>query len=457
MRRPLAPLGLISLLALFGCGGPEGDLESAHPAPEAAGPDRPTGITPDGRAAAEAPPGRWRRQRAGNERTELSEEQLEQIERLESIGYVAGSTAAPAAENIVLHARGRAYPGLNFYTSGHAPEAVLIDMEGRVLHRWRSSFERSLPDAAGRKQKPDAGFWRRAYLFENGEILALHEGLGIVRLDRDSRRVWSRAYPVHHDLHVAADGRIFVLTREAHLVPSVSRKMPVLEDYVSILDPASGEEQARISLLECFENSPQHDWRAAARAFWQRERTRRLADNPGDLFHTNSLEHLDGRIAERAPPFRAGSFLISLCHLDMIAVVDLERRRIDWTLGGIFGLPHDPTVAVDGTILVFDNNWQPGRSRVVALDPVRGEAVWEYRGTERRPFFSRTCGTAASLPNGNVLVTESDAGRAFEVTSAGEIVWEFYNPHRAGERGELIATLFEVVRLPADFPTDWAR
>jgi hypothetical protein len=62
----------------------------------------------------------------------------------------------------------------------------------------------------------------------------------------------------------------------------------------------------------------------------------------------------------------------------------------------------------------------------------------------------------AVLPNGNVLVTESDNGRAFELSGDGEIVWEFYNPHRAGDRGEYVATLFEVVRLPPDFPTGWA-
>jgi hypothetical protein len=34
-------------------------------------------------------------------------------------------------------------------------------------------------------------------------------------------------------------------------------------------------------------------------------------------------------------------------------------------------------------------------------------------------------------------------------------VWEFVSPYRAGETGELVATLFEVVRLAPDFPTDW--
>ena len=74
---------------------------------------------------------------------------------------------------------------------------------------------------------------------------------------------------------------------------------------------------------------------------------------------------------------------------------------------------------------------------------------------EEDPFFTATCGTAERLPNGNTLITESDNGRAFEVTPDKEIVWEFYNPHRAGPDDEYIATLFEVIRLPSDFPTDW--
>jgi hypothetical protein len=34
-------------------------------------------------------------------------------------------------------------------------------------------------------------------------------------------------------------------------------------------------------------------------------------------------------------------------------------------------------------------------------------------------------------------------------------VWEFYNPHRAGENGQYIATIFELLRLSPEFPTDW--
>ena len=71
--------------------------------------------------------------------------------------------------------------------------------------------------------------------------------------------------------------------------------------------------------------------------------------------------------------------------------------------------------------------------------------------TAKQPLFSKTCGTAQPLANGNILIAESDRGRAIEVTTDGDIVWEFYNPHRAGERNELIATLFEMRRVGRGF------
>jgi hypothetical protein len=61
-----------------------------------------------------------------------------------------------------------------------------------------------------------------------------------------------------------------------------------------------------------------------------------------------------------------------------------------------------------------------------------------------------------ALPNDNVLITESNNGRAFEVTREREIIWDFVAPQRAWDHPEMVANLYELVRLPADFPIDWA-
>jgi hypothetical protein len=126
-------------------------------------------------------------------------------------------------------------------------------------------------------------------------------------------------------------------------------------------------------------------------------------------------------------------------------------------MSGLWVQQHQPTLLKNGHLLVLDNQGYHGRSKVIEVDPLTQEIFWTYTGDPPDAFFTPTCGAAQRLPNGNTLITESDPGRAIEVTPDKDIVWEFYNPHRAGDNGEYIATLFEVVRLSPDFPLDWLR
>jgi outer membrane protein assembly factor BamB len=317
-------------------------------------------------------------------------------------------------------------------------------MEGRVLHRWRRAVHQVWPSYPRAWIPATAEFWRRAHLFENGDLLAIFENLGMVKLNRNSEVIWARPGREHHDLEVLANGDIYVLTSEAHLVKRVDPLRPLREDFITVLD-SNGREKRHVSLLEAFESSRfAHIWEETEQKW-------------GDSFHTNTLEVLDGRLAQRIPEFKRGHVLISVLKLDTIAVVDLEQRRVVWAQRGEFKRQHDPKVLPNGNLLLFDNQGGGTHSRVIELDPASGASAWEYAGSPAEPFFSAQCGTAQRLANGNTLVTESDNGRAFEVTAAGEIVWEFYNPHRAGEEGQYIATLFELLRLPPDFPIDWSR
>ena len=53
------------------------------------------------------------------------------------------------------------------------------------------------------------------------------------------------------------------------------------------------------------------------------------------------------------------------------------------------------------------------------------------------------------------MITETDNGRALEVTADGKIVWEYLNPERTGKEGELIASLFDVIRLEEASCSSW--
>ena len=440
----LLPAALMVAVALLCCGGPpEIDAPTTdEPVRGTAGGARPTsrGDKPD---APDNTPGRWRRDRIDSTDPSLTPEQLEEIERLQSIGYVAGSREADSA-GVTIHVREKVYEGLNLYVSGHAPEAILMDMSGEVLHRWKRAFTEIWPDARQRARQRSQ-WWRQAFLFPNGDLLAIFEGLGIIKLDWDSKLLWAQLNRAHHDLEVTSGGDIYVLTRKAHIVPWVDPERPILEDYVVLLD-AAGVQKKKFSLLEAFKNSEFGEiWREAGAELNQR----------GDIFHTNTVRVLDARLENRHPAFKKGHLLVSMRIPDAIAVIDPDRERATWVGKGAFKKQHDPEILENLNLLVFDNSGVGERSRVLELDVPSLKTVWKYEGTTESPFYTELLGAVQRLPNGNTLITESEYGRAFEVNRDGEIVWEFRSPHRAGPDQEFVATLAELIRLPADFPTAW--
>ncbi|MCK4511844.1 hypothetical protein KAW64_08905 [bacterium] len=70
-------------------------------------------------------------------------------------------------------------------------DAVLMDMAGNRLHEWRMGFADAWAAQPGDNPPASirgADYWRRAHLFENGDVLAIFEALRSLlpapRLDR---------------------------------------------------------------------------------------------------------------------------------------------------------------------------------------------------------------------------------------------------------------------------------
>lgn len=383
--------------------------------------------------------GKWRRARTDEAATSGEERSLP---NLRALPYLQGYRPAEEHPVVVRLDPAAEQAGLNLYLSGHAAEAVLMDMDGRAVHTWRYPLRRLWPDLAKDPAMAKLEYWRRAYLFPNGDLLGIYEGQGLVKLDARSRVLWSHRGGIHHDLEVAAGGDIWVLDRDGKLIPRLHPSQGVLEDMITVLG-SDGKVRRRISILHAFERS-----RFAGL----------LARRPpaGDIFHTNTLEILDGRFVARNAALRRGNVLLSILKLDAIAILDPDREEVVWAQTGSFRRQHQPTLLPDGRLLMFDNTGLGGdRSRVLELDPFGaspGRILWQFGGRAGQELFSKTLGSCQRLPGGNTLITESENGRALEVTPEGRIVWEFRNPHRAGARGELVAVLFEMLRLPLDFP-----
>ncbi len=390
-------------------------------------------------------PGRWRIAR-GQAKKQASKAKKETTDKLETLGYLSGYKKAPKQKKVTFYAKEHTYDGLNLYNSGHAPEAILMDMKGKELHRWRYDINRVWKKTYD-PRKYQHLFWRHVHLLENGYLLAIFEGHGMIKLDKDSNLLWDYPGGAHHDLQILPNGNIYTLTREKVRAPKYNPSEPLTLDFIALLSPG-GKELSKISILECLENSKYAD-------------VLKKMKRRGDVLHTNRVEVLDGRLVSQSPAFKQGNLLISILYLDLVAVVDPEKKAVVWAMSGPWKRQHMPTVLENGRMMVFDNQFSPKGgstvSRVLEFEPFTGKISWEFRGGRDAPFFTNDCGFFQRLPNGNTLISESNAGRAFEVTREKRIAWEFYNPHRAGKNNELIASLFEMHRIGPGYSLQWLK
>ena len=402
---------------------------SVPSAPPGAGEAEPA---PDGPRTFRKDGGFWTRRRP---------DASDEMKRLEALGYVEGLRPPATETGVRVFDPERAFAGLNLYSSAHAPEAILMDMHGRVLHRWSFARDRVWPELADVDPGTARKYFRRLHLFDNGDLLAIYEYTGLIRLDARSQLVWTHQEWDHHDLAVDSQDRIYVLVREARRFPRWPRD--VWDEAIAILDPA-GAPLGRISISASVERSRYATILDGVDPG--------LADRPFDLFHTNTVERLDGSLADRSPLFREGNFLFSMRNLSTIGIIDPDREELVWALRGGFHRQHQPVLLANGRILLFNNLAGPDRSQVIEFDPFTKKVTWAYPVGDQPALFSVLFGSSQRLSNGNTLITESEYGRVLEVTPEGEIVWEFVSPHTAGANDEFVAVIPELIRLPPDFP-----
>ena len=140
---------------------------------------------------------------------------------------------------------------------------------------------------------------------------------------------------------------------------------------------------------------------------------------------------------------------------------DFTRTRELRSIGQIIGQHHVHMIPKGlpgaGNILIFDNGGWAGygapsrtskdgtkadlrdHSRIIELDPVTLKVVWEFDGsvwggmmsiTSMSKFYSPLISSAQRLPNGNTLIDEGCSCRMFEVTPDKEVVWEYIAPFK---------------------------
>ena len=339
--------------------------------------------------------------------------------------YVDVAPVGDEGDGLTTFDRDRSSPGYSLYANLRSCTAQLINAQGEAVHSWQTTECRS---------------WRRVELTANGELIVVgserkNAGL-LMLLSWQSEVLWRRSLSAHHDVELSSPGEISVLTRRVHVVEPIRPDSAIKDSIITVIGLSDGETLAEGSIGEML---------GAAPSIYSFEQAAMRSDLTAlmDPLHCNSLQRLDSaELAARDPIYTVGNYVVTCRHIDTVAILDWQQQRVVWAWGpGELSGPHEGTVLPNGNILLLDNGLGREFSRVIELDPLRHEIVWEYRASPESAFHTPTRGTAQRLPNGNTLVAESARGRAFEITSDGDIVWEYFNPSRGRRKRELITRI----------------
>ena len=128
-----------------------------------------------------------------------------------------------------------------------------------------------------------------------------------------------------------------------------------------------------------------------------------------------------------------------------------------------------------GHLTVFNNGGERGWSSVLEIRPPLAadgssplppgepwgpaEPVWVYMAEPRESFYAPFISGAHRLPDGNTFVCSGPQGRFFEVTPAGDVVWEYRNPFHGDAPGwhppgveKVPYAAFRATKVPPDHP-----
>lgn len=158
-----------------------------------------------------------------------------------------------------------------------------------------------------------------------------------------------------------------------------------------------------------------------------------------------------------------------------------ELRKMGWIIGQHHAHIIPKGLPGAGNVLVYDNGGSAGyakptaqfpggfnmnrrdSSRVLEIDPITFEVVWEYSNRtaadKMDTFYSHYISAAQRLPNGNTLITEGATGRVFEVTPEYELVWEYLEPeHGFSSSGYFNSrAIYRAYRVPYEWVPQLAK
>jgi hypothetical protein len=333
--------------------------------------------------------------------------------------------------------RDRAFPGFTLFAPLSGDGTVyLIDLDGNVVHTWQMPYP---PGNYGYLTE-------RGTLFYNGKVSEQSErfisrqpwkGGAVLEADWNGHVLWELRHPDHHHDGIRLrNGNVMLICLARlpqHLVSKVKGGLAGSEH--------NGEMYADYLVEMASDGRSVWEWRTWEHLDPETDCITAVQDYRAEWTHANGVAELpDGNLA------------LSFRNISTVIIIDRKTSKIIWKLGAppLAG-QHAPMPLPSGNLLLFDNG--PHRldhtmpfSRVIEVELASKQIVWTYQERRQYEFFSPRISNAQRLPNGNTLVCEGDFGRLFEVTTEGELVWEYVNPYFGEDRNGLNNRVFRAYR-----------
>lgn len=391
------------------------------------------------------------------------------------------SEAQDRTVGLMLHDE-RAFEGYTLFSPLFSTKSYLIDNDGQLVHSWEHG---QLPGAA--TYLLPNGNLLHAAAATNSPVNFGGQGGIMKEVDWDGNVVWQFFYSdslkaLHHDMAILPNGNILMIAWELKTVEEsiqAGRDSTLLEAgefwpeeiiEVKPIFPEGGEIvwewNAWDHLIQDFDDSkdnfgvvedhperidinygaaPNGDWLHFNSINYNAELDQIIISSPGfnELWiidHSTSTEEAAGSTGGRYG--KGGDLLYRWGNPVTYRANDPNGRQlyfqhdVQWIEPGLPGA---------GNIMLFNNSVRRGSqtfSNILELDPFMdengfypltaeglfnfGEIIWRHEDPDN--FWSDFASGVQRLPNGNTLIAEAQTGRMFEITSAGEKVWEYINP-----------------------------
>jgi hypothetical protein len=329
-----------------------------------------------------------------------------------------------------------AYNGFTIFKTGGASPIYLINMEGSVVHSW------TLPYQAQYGYLTERGTLFFNGLIPNPAFPGRTAQCGVaLEADWNGNVLWEVRNPDHNH-----DG---IRLRNGNVLLSCSAVLPI---------EIAARVRGGLPRTE-------HPWGMDGNYLQE------ITVDGQVVWEWRAWEHLDPEVdgipwpmdsrdtwtlANSVAEWPNGDITVSFRNISQLVTVSRPSGEIQWKLGSppLSG-QHAPVPLPNGNLLVFDNG--PHRfdhslpySRVLEFAVPSGEIAWQFQEPRVQDFFSPRISNAQRLPNGNTLINEGSFGRFFEVTAAGEVVWEYVNPYFTTTPAGQVNQVFRAYRYSAE-------